>query len=117
MENQDAKNLLNDTADLIEKMTDDIKKCEQENLKKIFWRFLIKKAILGDIKDVYRKDFPGRKNYWQYYYKYPVLLGVKAKPDYFLMSRELFIITDDEGKLDVDLRIDYNAELCIENEL
>lgn len=103
MENQvENQKLINDTFSLVDDITNQIQKVEQESLKRIFIRYMLKKAVLGNLEQVKRQDFAGLTNYWEYYHN-----------DYFLMSRELLI---GEDGIPV-LKIDYNHELVVNNEL
>lgn len=106
----DKNELKNEAFDLADKITDEIQKVEQEKLKAVFWRYLTKKAVLGKFEDIQRRDFPNRKNYWEYWFQ------PKGAVGYFLMNRELIITVGNEQP-DIQLVINYNTELVFDNEL
>lgn len=108
---QTPESLILQSLQYIDDLRMQIKEHESECLRRVFLRFLIKKATLGSlINDVKPLTTPGRDNYVEYWFK-PDMKG-----ECFLMSRELFVWVED-GKMQHRLDIKYNPEFVKGNEL
>ncbi len=88
-------------ADTLPNLLIEIDRIENDCLKRIFMRYMLRESVLGQLSEVKRMDFDDKKNYWEYWHN-----------DYFLMNRELKIV-DGEPVLVVN----YNPLLVNNNEL
>lgn len=103
--NIQGKELVN-VIKVADDLSEQINKRENDCLNSIYTRFCLLKGLWVDFRHVKRKSYPGRPNYWEYWYK------IDTPKQYFLMSRE-FKLENNVPKLNIT----FSKELTKNNEL
>ncbi|MGN6639350.1 MAG: hypothetical protein ACTHJ8_10600 [Mucilaginibacter sp.] len=100
-------NAIMEAIDAVDDLLEQIRKQEEECLKRVFTRFCFLTGREINLDNVRRKTYQDNPNFWEYYF----MIGeIKV----FLMSREVTVKTSD-GQPEYNLNIIFNPEFLKED--